>query len=1006
MALRKQAININFAKGIDSKSDPKEIPVGSFENLSNSVFTKQGLLQKRNGYTQRSTTTGNYITTYNGNLLSIGTELSSFSPASATLVDKGYIQPLSLTVSPIVRSASSQTQVDSVLSPVNGNLCTVYTESNGFTTSYKFVVTDVTGEHVIEPQVLVPTFGAIVGGVKVFILGNNFIIVFGTFSNPNYHLQYVAVNIVNPTVVAAATDISTTYLASVYCAFDGIVANNNLYLAYNANDIGGAVRISSLNQALTASSEVAFAGIACTVMSVYADTTQSNSVVYANFFDFGAGIGYTLAVDPLLNTILAPTAIITSGTILNITSAASNQVCSVFYEVDNTYGYDSGIESNYINLVTVTQSGVVGTPSTILKGVGLASKAFKVENTVYFCATYVSDTQPFYVVSNRSGQLVARFAYTNGAGYFTQGLPAVTTIGKAASFSYLRKDLVQPVNKTVNAPSSAGFFTQTGINNIELLFDTTPICTAEIGENLNISGGFLWTYDGSYPVEQGFFVYPDNVEVTTSTSGGALSAQLYNYVAIYSYVDNKGNPIQSNISIPVSMTTSGTTSSNTIFVPTLRLSYKTGVQIQIYRWSVAQQEFLLVNSVDQPLLNDPTVDYVQFVDIKSDEDILGNQLLYTEGNVVGYDAAPACSIMTMYQNRLFVVDSENPSTVWFSNTISAGVPVTFSQLFTIPITPTISAGISSGPITALYSMDSSLIILKKDSIFYLTGNGLTTTGVATGNFQGFSPPNFITSTVGSDNQTSICLIDKGIVFQSDKGYWLLDRSLQVSYIGAPVEVYNDSLANSSVVVPGTNQIRITLDVGKTLVYDYFFGQWNIFSGVPAISSTLFEGLHTYLDSNGRIFQEQPGNYNDGSTPVAFDVKTGPISMAGIQGYQNFDAMLVLGQYFSPHKLIVEFFFDYETAPSQQAVITPLNFAPVYGADLTFGQTSPYGGPPALEQWKVFAAQRKCMSFQIRIYEQFDPNFDVPSGQGLTLSALTLIVQIKKGFYPLSAQNQV
>ena len=128
---------------------------------------------------------------------------------------------------------------------------------------------------------------------------------------------------------------------------------------------------------------------------------------------------------------------------------------------------------------------------------------------------------------------------------------------------------------------------------------------------------------------------------------------------------------------------------------------------------------------------------------------------------------------------------------------------------------------------------------------------------------------------------------QGLMFQSDKGIWLLGRDLSTQYIGAPVEAYNDNTVVAAINVPGTNQVRFTLDNGITLMYDYYVGQWATFNNIPAISSTLYQSLHTYINANGQVFQENEGSYLDGSKPVLMSFQTSWIHLAGVQGYERF-----------------------------------------------------------------------------------------------------------------------
>jgi hypothetical protein len=296
-------------------------------------------------------------------------------------------------------------------------------------------------------------------------------------------------------------------------------------------------------------------------------------------------------------------------------------------------------------------------------------------------------------------------------------------------------------------------------------------------------------------------------------------------------------------------------------------------------------------------------------------------------------------------------------------------------------------------------MDDKLIIGKQNALLYINGSGPDNTGK---NSQ-FSEPIFITSTVGCTNQKSIVLMPKGLMFQSDKGIWLLGRGLDTEYIGAAVEDFTlGATVLSAVNVPETNQVRFTLDTGITLMYDYFYGQWSTFVGVPSVSSCIFQTAHTFINASGAVYQESPGTYLDGSNPVLMSFKTGPLLLGKLQNYQRAYFFYLLGTYLSPHKLQVLMTYDYETAPSQSVLISPNNFSPTYGLPSPYGQGNPYGGPKNGESWRVFLDKQKCMAFAIEIQEIYDPSFGVVAGAGFTLSGLNVVCAFKKQYRPQSA----
>lgn len=1018
MALTKQALNLAFM-GLDQKSDPFKISPGKFLSLVNTIPIKGGptgiLLQKRNGFSALPSlpnTANNFLTTFNGNLTALGTDILALNETSNNWVNKGDLQTIQLNTLPLVRSSTNQTQSDSAIS---GNLiCTVYTDSvpvSGTPTNFfKYVIADsVTGQNIIAPV----TISNATAHARVFVLGSYFVIMYPT--NSSTHLSYIAVSILNPSLVTTQVDITTQYSAGDW---DGVVANQNLYVAWNASDGGGAVRVTFIDQTLAQHGTVVFAGQVANLMSICADKTQAPAVIWIYYFTSSGSTSFVIAVSSALTTIVAPTSVPISGTYRNVTCSAQNNLASLFAEIENSYAFDASIPTDFIFSATADILGVVGALGTVALSVGLGSKAFIYNGDSYLTAIYQSDFQSTYFLLNVDAHtntytVVSKFAYTNSGGYAT-ALPSVSISGTIASVSYILKDSIQAVNKSNSGVNiEAGIYAQTGVNLINFNFTSNNI-TSEIGNNLNLSGGFLWSYDGFQATENNFFLYPDldlNADgtyhgLTTSTSGGFITAQQYFYVALYEWSDNQGNLFRSAPSIPVTITTTGTTSTNTIKVPTLRLTYKTDVKITLYRWSTAQQTYYEVTSISNPILNNKLVDFVTIVDTLADSSILGNAILYTTGSVIENVGPPATLSITLYKSRLFFVDAEDQNLLWFSKQVIESTPVEMSDLFTIYVAPTIGAQGNTGTITALSAMDDKLIIFKKDAIYYITGNGPDNTGAN----NDFSDPVFITSTVGCSNQNSIVFMPQGLMFQSDKGIWLLGRDLSTQYIGAPVENFNSTTVLSALTIPGTNQVRFTLNNNVILMYDYYFGVWGSFQGNFAISSTLYQSLHTFIDSFGRAFQESEGIYLDGTNPVLMNFTTGWINVAGLQGYERLYDVYILGTYFSPHKLIVSVAYDYASAPSQQSIISPNNFNANWGGSEVWGNPLgvpyPWGGTRQLEQWRIHTQRQTCQAFQVSIQEIYDPSYGVAAGAGLTLSNMNLRLGIKKSVRPIRAANSV
>jgi hypothetical protein len=1124
--IQKQAFPVPFGQGLDQKTDPKQVSVGKFLSLVNTVFLKGGLLQKRNGFgalTDLSNDFSTYLTTFNGNLTAIGLSVNAFNQNNETWVSRGSFQTMEVSTLPLVRNNFNQTQCDSAI--INNMVCTVYTQTTtstvAVTNQYLYVIADATtGQNIIEPTALpVISGGSISGFSRVFAINNSFVIISQVLVSTSTSLQYFAIPVNNPSLPGTAHLVTSDLYVPLgpNPGWDGVVVPSAqggpaIVVAYNTTTGAQGVHVATLSSAQIAAKQTSStiktfsnAAYVADIMSVCVDATINENtgnpdIVYVSFWNPNTSNGYTLAVFigfASITTQFAPVQTITDMAVVNLASAAQNGSCTLFSEILNAYSFGASILSNFITGTVINSAGSITTAQyNVIRSVGLASKAFAVGETVYFLSTYQSPFQPSYFVINgtnstQANPIVAgKIAYENGSnGYYATGLPSVTiTDDNIVQIPYFFRDLIESLNTLQNTQqtTAGGIYSQTGIELGTFTVGTTNIDSSEIGSNLHISGGFLWMYDGFLPVEHNFFLWPDSIGVTytetstvtptgtasvgfnqiavSSSTGifpgmtiadttnptfiptgttvlfvdgttitmsertthtiigdtlsihgnivdqppGFVSGQpAYFYQVVYKWTDNQGNPFMSAPSIPVSISPTGTTSvaTATINIPTLRLTYKieNPISIHVYRWSVANQVYYEVTNILAPLLNDTTVDSVSFVDTLPDADIIGNNIIYTNGGVVEDVNAPASSIMTLADSRLWLVDAEDPNLFWFSKQVIEGTPVEMSDLFTFFVSPTVGAQGSTGPITAAAPMDGNLIVFKKNAINYisLSAGGPDNTGA---NSQ-YSQPIFITSVVGCSNQQSIVFTPSGLLFQSGQGIWLLDRNLQAEYLGAPVEGFNGSIVESAINIPETTQVRFTLNTGQTIMYDYYFNQWGTFQGAPGISSCVYQNLHTYLDSSGQVFQETPGVFLDGTNPVLMSFLTGWIQLQGISGFQRLWELQLLGSYVSPHLLNVQLGYDFG-ALSEQAIIEPTNFTGVFGSDQLYGQTSPFGGPGSLEQWRIQPATEQCQAFQISMEEIYDPSFGVPAGAGFTLSAITCVLGLNRGYRPIKATNTV
>jgi len=539
----------------------------------------------------------------------------------------------------------------------------------------------------------------------------------------------------------------------------------------------------------------------------------------------------------------------------------------------------------------------------------------------------------------------------------TSGNLAVGTYQYAATYEWtdnkgnINRSATQPVTFTIKPASNFTGDTTISTNTIT---NVTNIADLQVGQRF--SGGSF---------SPGVFIVFIDVATSTITVSGLAGATA--------------------AAVAFTMSDSERVRSVNVVVPTLRLTNKPNVTINIYRWFEGNQTFYLTSDVRQPLSNNTLVDYLVYTDDLSFDSLTGSAILYCNADAqIQNNSLGPCKSLTIFDNRQWLVDSENPNNIYYSKQVIQGTPIEMNSLFTLYISPTQSSQGTTGPVECLFPMDDKLIIFKKNSIYYLNGIGPDNSGA---NSQ-YSEPILITSTVGCANQKSIVFMQDGLMFQSNKGIWLLGRDLSTSYIGANVErIAENYIVTSAHLVPGTNEVRLALNNGKTLMYDYFYKQWSEFVGMPNLSSIITNDLQTYLNNNGQIRRQTRGAFLDDTSPILIKFKTAWFSLAGIQGFQRAYFMFLLAKYVSNHTLNVSIAYDFNSYDSQSVVISPVNFASGI-TDLS-----------DVEKWRIMITNQKCESMQVTLQEaQSGPGYD----EGLEISGLNVVVGLKKGY---RTQNQ-
>lgn len=1004
MSLQEQNIPISFSKGLNTKTDPKQTMQGQLLALSNGVFTRVNAINQDPGYlpvpqpiynSTNSIAAGNSLATFNDQLILTDSQfLYAFSEITQTWAQVPTKVANSVSSQAIGANAIGNTNIG-IAKNVAGLEFYTYARlasSVNQPTAINYIIYDPLSETSLYNN----SFSiAGVGSSQVYFSAVTFGTTFTGFfwTNALDTLRYTNISSISP----PQTVTNTTLLSGVVQPPDIIQTSTNIYiLSWNATTL----TLTEYSPTLTIVNTVAVTTGTAFAPSLVRDPATGN--LYVSWYDsinvntsvFTSTLG--VVHTPAVTFVNPMTVSAISGVVLNSTTLYLYiQTASGVTAVDTGNIYDTHVVSVPTSTLTPVQvvetmiGCYIATKAYIFNSLPTIGLGFFEYNTASGSSVALLE-QSVYVtiqqtIPNSNYNLNTNYTQINKYSEGTAGAP-LTPLGVPAYpnqvLSLSNSNVVIPYlfnnSLDINSDNSVNIY------NVQRLNDVlgTHTRSVSLGNNLNSTGGVLTVFDGTGIAESGFTIFPWQTiavfssQITIGSNQGLTGGQTYSYVATYEWIDKYGNlhrssPGAASTGVAAANAT-GHASTGTVTVNKTSLSEEYKIfDIQIVLWRTAGNGsiFYRLSSQSNTIQGSPT-GYVTFTDTTPDSDILDSTQLYTTGGEVDNIAPPPTDIIFPYKNRIIAIQADNPYVWWYSKQVIQGFPVEFSDLFTSNIDMT------GGPISAGNTMDDKLIFFKDSTIFYVIGDGPAPNGTS----NDFSYPQVITSDVGCTNQDSIIVIPIGLMFQStDKGIYLLDRTLQVSYVGAPVEAFNNIPVTSAQLLPNTTQVRFTLNNGTILIYDYAVQQWSTHTTLTFMDSTIYKQLHTGLQANGQVLEQTQGQWMDIATPNPLSLTTGWFEFAQFQGYQRVKEFLLMLTSTNATSLQIQIFNDFDTTPIQTDLIEiPAN--------------------TTRQQYRIFPAFQKAQSMQIVITE-------IPTGAqagGLLLSGVAFTMAMKRGLNKLPA----
>lgn len=527
--------------------------------------------------------------------------------------------------------------------------------------------------------------------------------------------------------------------------------------------------------------------------------------------------------------------------------------------------------------------------------------------------------------------------------------------------------------------------------------------TSELGSELSISGGVPFISDGQSAFEDVFFNYPELSHVALEGSGTPLATGQYTFAVVYRSIDSAGLVHRSApfICSPTSVTSGGAGPALYITPPisSYRDALATSTSIgkiwaDVYMTetdggTLYFKDSLPVSNTYTGLSFSPwptSIRYPESGQVTSEPDTTG-PLLPTTGGVLDHVCPPASKIQITHQKRKAVVD-ETLRGVHFSTQFVEGEAPGFNEALYVPFP-------EGGDITALGSLEGKFFAFKKNSIWFMEGNGPSATGLGAS----WTDPEPLTTDVGAKSWRSVVATSDGLMFQApDNGIYLLGRDLQVSFVGKSVVDTTDAYPNvvSATLVPFSDQVRfVCLDeAGENhivIVYDYLLGQWTThrydrISDIPASACLSSDSppRFTVLTADGELWQERPVSdparcmdQDSGGTNhfVPTTIRVPAVKMQ-VVGYQKARRVQFFGEQQDDCGLQIQMAFNYDDTVRQTATWT--------SADLSSlnvrGQVETFVGN----------AYNKQMSMQLTISDTEGDAMTTGAGMRFVSTAIELV----------------
>lgn len=994
---------IPLASGIQSKVDPRALPPPALSLCQNAEFDQLGGIQVRAPYASMpSGILGGGSIQEPRVPVAFGDELLLFTSDalfSWSERDQLWVRRsdyLATKVDEVPRFARTSDQFHADKAELDGVAMFAWVEQDaGGSASFVAALDTATGAVLLGPTAL-PN-GAT--RVRVVAQATQFLVLFFNAPNTIFGFQVDPATLAADVAagVAAPTDLqgSTTATGS-YDAVAG--ASGTVYVA--SVETGGSaydvIRVTD-GFAVTSSNVVQSAGpiaIAVNPAETQLVIARYNAVtIRADRRNASTLVAIT--TDTLLGT--------PSNATVNQITAAFRQVadagqfrCFVFWTSGQNASAITGTYTTECNFIDT--AATVGSNTVVVRRLSIVSRAFGRGGRVFVWLGFAGTSE----ASGMSAQLGLRLAAQNAhylygdsqtdfdavpiakaipdrAGGFlgSPNLPGVQAVDTDVySFCAIER------RRILLGPAQSGVTSSRAPREVRVTFDSDEArrC-AQLGRTLYVAGGLVMQYDGVGLTEVGFHVVP--YAFTAVSVSGNVAQGAYNHKGSVSWVN--GVQEKERSTTVVAMQTAIAANQRFEFsgslTPFVYVTHKKGQRTPIANemWRTiadpnVSSPFNLVTALDPTVTanpnryiqNDPTDDFwPTFQDNLTDAQLLTRESYYENGGVlINLPPVPA-SIVLPTQDRLILAGvAGEPYQVFYSKLRGEDEVAAFNGDLRFAVPP------QGGPIRALGIMQETLVVFAERAIFQIPGDGFSN---LLGQGQNYGPARLLSNDLGAISQETVVLTPRGLIFKSQKGWYLLPGWVAPEDIGTAAGAFDDDEVTAVHVVERQQQVRIC-SPQRILNWDYSVNEWSEWTVEDARAATVWQGQHVIALTDEVHIQQSV------KAGVQLDLETAWLKLSDVlAGHQRIWWFMPTGDVVSPCRLRIRLKRDYdEVTVFDDVTHTPAGLGPLRLRH----------GP------KIQTSEALKIRFTV-LHESLD---QPPAGEGIRFTGITFEYGIEPGIF--------